>query len=650
MDVPQDFEDFATLEPTFTTTLNPTEESTQWNDDWEFTYDGYIPDTIDPDWWFTIYIIVGCLLINFSLPLWIHLGKKFGFHDEKDTKRMNKEWEAAYNAGGGDPNQSGDGVLLRQLDDARSVVSGYSHAQGGDGDGDYSAAPGSVVPGSTVSGSVARSVAMSRAGTHLGFSHSPHDLRGGDTASVFSGTSGFTDALLAARPKRIPHARRHGRTKRIVVSKSCANGDEGESISAQSLKTVKSKLDVRMAAEFKKAEMELQKNKPPTTPDKYGGITPNTSASDPGSPDGGTGADDSRSEAAPSILSKLDADAISVRDAVDARDGVQMPSDYAGKMVGKDTEDSYLEAMWNRLMNIVDFDKEMKKFLTLAGHYTAQGVLEELLEVVEIAAIGRFMGVRHASAYIVVGTVTGFLGTVTVGFYECAGVLIPQAHGARNDIMVGRYMQLAIIFYLLTAIPGAVFWCFFTDDAVQWYKFDEETAKMAQLYIYATLPGFATYGIDAVLYEFLNSTGHEQYSTWFTLVASCIHTVLVVCMLYGGIDDLFVLGLFETASDIIFLALNFTILVRKGWLDPYWEGLFKTNGLKDRRAIKNVVNTAVPLSCAWILTYGEWEIMTLFCRHMGDSGAEVAAWGLMGYLWSTFETLTGTSRVGLKFI
>ena len=92
----------------------------------------------------------------------------------------------------------------------------------------------------------------------------------------------------------------------------------------------------------------------------------------------------------------------------------------------------------------------------------------------------------------------------------------------------------------------------------------------------------------------------------------------------------------------ICLFINFGFIWYKGWLDPYWEGLFHTNGLRDWRAVTTVVNTAVPLSCAWVLTYGEWEIMTLFCRHMSDTGAEVAAWGLfrlsgghLGDLWHT---------------
>jgi len=631
MESPQDFEYFDTAEvyagSNIAPTSSPTEDVSPWGDDWAYSYDGYIPNTVDPDWWFTIYIIAGCLCVNLSLPLWIYFGKRFGFHETSDSIRSRKaaEWETSYNKSNvGNNNKSGDDYLLKQIDDARSVISGYSYAPGGSVSGreDYYSAHSSVVSGS---------VAMSRAG---------------DAASVFSGTSGFADALLTSRPKRIPHSRRHAaKTKRIIVSKSCVDGDD-ESTSAHTRDHgVKKKLDVRMAAEFKKAEMDLllhRNQKSPHDKNNYREITPNTTSSEV---DFGSVTDDNRSEVAPSILSKLDHDAISVRDAVDARDGLHMPSEYDGKMAHYSTKNntdcnSYISGAWNRLMTTVVWDKEMKKYLALAAHYSAQGILVEILGVVEIAFIGHFMGIRQASAYIVVSTITGFTGTITTGFYECAGVLIPQADGARNNLMVGRYMQLAMIFYLITAIPGAIFWYFYTEKAVLWYKFDEETAKMAQLYYFATVPVYATYGIDAVLYELLNTVGHEKYSTWFTVISSCIHTGIVIGMLYLGVTDIYYLGLFESVSAIISLIVNFTFIVRSGWLNSYWEGLFKTNGLRDSRAVKNVINTALPLSCAWILTYGEWEIMTLFCRYMGPNGAEVAAWGLMGYLWSAFETLT----------
>mmetsp|Transcript_47298 Transcript_47298/g.51079 ORF Transcript_47298/g.51079 Transcript_47298/m.51079 type:complete len:129 (-) Transcript_47298:229-615(-) len=59
-------------------------------------YADYVPTATDPDWWFTVYIVAGCLLINLSLPLWIYLGKCCGFNERsRDRRRKSKAtgWE-----------------------------------------------------------------------------------------------------------------------------------------------------------------------------------------------------------------------------------------------------------------------------------------------------------------------------------------------------------------------------------------------------------------------------------------------------------------------------------------------------------------------------------------------------------------------------
>lgn len=50
------------------------------------------------------------------------------------------------------------------------------------------------------------------------------------------------------------------------------------------------------------------------------------------------------------------------------------------------------------------------------------------------------------------------------------------------------------------------------------------------------------------------------------------------------------------------------------------------------------MRTAVPLSFGYLLEYGEWEVLTIFAAFLGP--AEVAAWGILGSLWETFETLS----------
>ena len=580
----------------------------------EYSYVGYIPTTYDPDWTFTGCIIAGCLLINLSLPLWIYLGNCLGFDDRsRNIRRRNKKsmegWENNQNANNENENEnndknknnddnnnnnniSGEDILIKQLDDARSAISvgRYSYTPGDYGDEARYHSNSFTPGGGNGSGSVVSdSIARSRAGTHIGFTHHKNrlDAPGG---SVFSSTSGFTDAVLYAKPKRSRHAgRRAGKTKRIITTKSAVMGGDDCDDNGTTTGGGSGKLDVRMAAEFTKAEIDIhqqrQQQAASTTVfqqqlnhQEYNTITPTTSSEI----DSGSAVDDSRCDA--SILSKLDADAISVQDAVDARDGGKNFGIVggAGDNMLKNSYGCGHIPMLERFLETVDWDKEMKKYITLAGHYSVQGIVVEILGLVEISLIGHLMGISSANAYIIVGITTGFTGTITTGFYECTGILIPQANGAKNYVLIGRYMQLAMVLYCIVALPAAIFWCFYTEKAIIWYGFDAKTAAIGYKYFLVTLPNFFTYGIDAVLYELLNTVGRHKYATTFTLVSSIAHTSIIAGMLFYGVKDLWVLGLFEMLSETICLIINFAIMVYNGWLDEYWEGLIKTNGLKVR--------------------------------------------------------------------
>jgi multidrug resistance protein, MATE family len=48
--------------------------------------------------------------------------------------------------------------------------------------------------------------------------------------------------------------------------------------------------------------------------------------------------------------------------------------------------------------------------------------------------------------------------------------------------------------------------------------------------------------------------------------------------------------------------------------------------------------TSIPLSFGYLLTYGEWELLTVFAAFLGP--AEVATWGILGTLWDVLEQAT----------
>lgn len=58
---------------------------------------------------------------------------------------------------------------------------------------------------------------------------------------------------------------------------------------------------------------------------------------------------------------------------------------------------------------------------------------------------------------------------------------------------------------------------------------------------------------------------------------------------------------------------------------------------QDKKAVWLVFKTAMSLSFGYLLTDGEWEILTLFASFLGP--AEVAAWGIFGTIWDAVNML-----------
>jgi Na+-driven multidrug efflux pump len=166
-------------------------------------------------------------------------------------------------------------------------------------------------------------------------------------------------------------------------------------------------------------------------------------------------------------------------------------------------------------------------------------------------------------------------------------------------------MQLGILFYTIGTIPEIILWALYTDKAVLWFGFDEETAQISQSYAYFFLFQVGFGGIGEVVDNFLEIMGHEQWVMWVELGSAVLETLMVLGMAIYGIKDLWMIGLAQSFMAFFLTLLYLSAVIYKGWIDDYWEGLFLTNGLKDRQAVKNMLTTAIPLGISWLLTYGE---------------------------------------------
>ena len=160
------------------------------------------------------------------------------------------------------------------------------------------------------------------------------------------------------------------------------------------------------------------------------------------------------------------------------------------------------------------------------------------------------------------------------------GTLGPQAQGAGNSALMGRYLQLAVILYYVFSIPGILMWSFWTDDVVLWFGFDQETADLSQKYVFPFLVHFLMAGLEECVAAFLDITGHEKYNAIAQFIDSILETVLIVTMAATGVTNLVYIAIAQAIYGILFTTINFTIIFQKGWFDEYWEGIALTLSMR----------------------------------------------------------------------
>lgn len=270
--------------------------------------------------------------------------------------------------------------------------------------------------------------------------------------------------------------------------------------------------------------------------------------------------------------------------------------------------------------------------------FATQAIFTGLMEVMSMAVIGKLIGTKALAAYTVVDMLVCLSNEFVGGFWNALTTLCSQAVGAKQFNLAGQYLQMSLLLYVLFSIPFMAIWWIYTGDIMVWFGFDDETAEMghdfAKVYIFAAL----VEGIGETVHGLLDVIDLENYSTVIGVSEEVIDFVVLFQTAFFFTPDLYHVGFIQLGVGILFLCLNVWFISFKGWFKPYSKGFFGSFSLKNRKAVWLMCKTAFSLSIGFLLTDGEWEILTIFASMLGP--AEVVAWGILGTLWDGLEDLT----------
>ena len=204
-----------------------------------------------------------------------------------------------------------------------------------------------------------------------------------------------------------------------------------------------------------------------------------------------------------------------------------------------------------------------------------------------MAVIGKLVGTRAVSAFVVVNMLVQLTTQFVGGFHEALTTLCSQAIGAKKHRLAGKYVQISTILYVVTYIPFALLWVVVMDDAMRWFGFDEKTIHMGTQYGYFLLFDYLIDGVAEAIHALLDVSGYQTYST---TIGAAEETVAFLVVLVWGllgapsifVSPLFTVGVIEFGTGILFLSLNCFIIGRNGWFRPFREGMVGTFALSVR--------------------------------------------------------------------
>jgi Na+-driven multidrug efflux pump len=140
--------------------------------------------------------------------------------------------------------------------------------------------------------------------------------------------------------------------------------------------------------------------------------------------------------------------------------------------------------------------------------------------------------------------------------------------------------------------------------------------------------------MEGIVFAFLGVTDHERTTSLLTLIKAPFSLLPIIIPWALGRADLPMVGYCQIIVQSASLFLSISICLWKGWFKKYSKGML-TVPFTDKEVLKSILKTSAPLGFAYLLTYGEWEVLTIFASFLGP--AEVAAWGFLGFVWGLLE-------------
>mgnify|MGYP005842695953 CR=1 FL=1 len=244
-----------------------------------------------------------------------------------------------------------------------------------------------------------------------------------------------------------------------------------------------------------------------------------------------------------------------------------------------------VQGLLDELAAIMAWDVEMKRIIKLTIPFATQAFFTGALEISTVGVVGKLIGTREVSAFVVVNMLVAITTEFVGGFPEAFATLCSQAIGAKNYTLAGQYVQIATILHSLSSLPFMILWVIYIDEAMEWLGFDDETVRIGKQYTYVLVVDYWITGISDAIHGLLDVGGFENYSTMIGVTEEALAFFVILIWALIGNPDLMSVAYVQFFLGLVFLFLNAAIIYYKGWFQRYHKGMFGMCGFKVRNML-----------------------------------------------------------------
>lgn len=200
--------------------------------------------------------------------------------------------------------------------------------------------------------------------------------------------------------------------------------------------------------------------------------------------------------------------------------------------------------------------------------------------------------------------------------------LCSQAFGAKNNALVGVWLQTSVWCVLITCVPVALGW-WYTQPVLAAAGFDEHQAELAATFNRWSLVGIAPQGLYWCLGAYMRAQNIVNPTTYVALVMLLVNAGLNYVFIYSGVPGLFEgLGFVgsplatATTRTLGTLALWAYAVLWKRLHEQTWPGWSRA-AVSAHRLKEFVVRQSVPLAIGRALEEWQLQLISFFAARMG---------------------------------